>query len=145
VFFVAAASPTSLPGYRGEIPGTPCCPEPHHAYSLRPRSTRAPSLQSRIPCDHSQKPVTKPGSLRSAKVRLHDFETTVQGAPNTCTLIGPVRLIIDWVISFPDVVSDYHILPISSLIKTFVIRLHIVIFLHAVSYLISNILFIVTP
>jgi hypothetical protein len=50
VFFTAEASPTPLPGYRIEVPGTPCCPEPHHAYSLRLRSgsTLAPSLQSRI-------------------------------------------------------------------------------------------------
>jgi hypothetical protein len=73
LFFAAATSPTALPGYRSKVPDPPCCPEPHHAYSLRLRSgsTRVLSLQSRIPWDHSQKPVTKPGSQRTAKGRLH--------------------------------------------------------------------------
>jgi hypothetical protein len=30
-FAAAAASLTPLPGYRGEVPDTPCCPEPDHA------------------------------------------------------------------------------------------------------------------
>jgi hypothetical protein len=71
VFFVAAASPTPLPGYRSEVPDTPCCPEPHHSYSLRLRygSTRAPSLHSRIPGDHAQKNLWP---SRAAKNRRRD-------------------------------------------------------------------------
>jgi hypothetical protein len=69
VFFTAAAvSPTTLKGYRGEVPIllvaqslTTIFPE------AKVQIYSSAQFKSRIPWDHPQKPVTEPGSQRSGK------------------------------------------------------------------------------
>jgi hypothetical protein len=82
VFFIAAAvSPTTLKGYRGEVPIllvaqnlTTIFPE------AKVQIYSSAQFKSRIPWDHPQT-VTEPGSQRSAKGRLQSYREIVFMCP----------------------------------------------------------------